>query len=521
MEGTMKENLKEIFINVSTNETRVAIVEDGRLVEMFIERPDNERKIGNIYAGFIDNVVPGMNSVFVNIGEEQNGFSHLEDFRREMLPKKALEGKYIFKSIDEDILPVENESKDWKRLEKGMKAMCQAIKEPIGSKGPRITSNIAIPGRYIVLIPNDSGVKISKKITNHSERRRLNKIVKNLIPDNFGVIVRTAAENKESASFSNDIIATYNIWKKIIKDYKKTDKPKLLYKDYDLAASIVRDIFNDEVSRMVVDSKELYEEIKEYVKNNAPELESSIFLHEDGEPIFDKYYHINKDYYISLSREVFLKTGGSIVIDHTEALVAIDVNSKRFIRNKSQEENIVSLNLTAAKEIARQLRLRDLGGLIVIDFVDMADPENRTKVLNEFQSHLKADKAKISIEQISKFGLVEMTRQRLKPSITQTIYEECPTCGGKGIVKSKESIAVQLDRWLKNYRFNTKNPVVDISMNEELYNFLTVKENRLLLEMLIKNWVKINFKVNNTLPLNDFRCYLPGTETEVTKEYMN
>ncbi len=517
----MKENLKEIFINVSTNETRVAIVEDGRLVEMFIERPDNERKIGNIYAGFIDNVVPGMNSVFVNIGEEQNGFSHLEDFRKDLLPKKALEGKYIFKSIDDDILPVEPEKRDWKKLEKGQKAMVQAIKEPIGTKGPRVTSNIAIPGRYIVLIPNDSGVKISKKITNHAERRRLNKMVKNLIPDDFGVIVRTAAENKEASSFTNDIISTYNIWKKIVKEYKKTDKPKLLYKDYDLAASIVRDIFNDEVSRMVVDSKELFEEIREYVRNNAPELEGNILLHDEGEPIFDKYYHINKDYYISLSREVYLKTGGSIVIDHTEALVAIDVNSKRFIRNKSQEDNIVSLNLTAAKEIARQLRLRDLGGLIVIDFVDMADPENRAKVLNEFSAHLKADKAKISLEEISKFGLVEMTRQRLKPSITQTIYEQCPTCSGKGIVKSKESIAVQLDRWLKNYKFNTKNSLVDISMNEELYNYLTVTENKMLLEMLIKNWIKINFKVNNMLTLNDFRCFLPGTESDVTKEYMN
>jgi len=471
----MKENIKEIFINVSTNETRVAIVEEGRLVEMFLERPDNERKIGNIYAGYIDNIVPGMNSVFINTGEEQNGFSHLDEFRRDLLPKRVLDGKYIFRSMDEDIIPVEQEKQD-KRFERGSKVLVQAIKEPIGSKGPRVTSDVTIPGRYIVLIPNDHGVKISKKISNHAERRRLNKLVKNLIPEDFGVIVRTAAENKESASFTNDIISTFNIWKKIVKEYKRTDKPKLLYKDYDLASSIVRDIFTEDVSRMVIDSKELYDQIREYVKNNAPELEKNIILHDGGEPVFDKYYHINRDYYISLSREVYLKTGGSIVIDHTEALVAIDVNSRRFIRNKSQEENIVNLNLTAAKEIARQLRLRDLGGLIVIDFVDMAEASNREKVLNEFQNYLKADKAKISIEKISKFGLVEMTRQRLKPSLTQTIYEDCPTCSGKGIVKSKETIAVQLDRWLKNYKFNTNNSIVDISLNEELYNFLNATD---------------------------------------------
>jgi ribonuclease G len=520
MEKNQREIMKEIFINVSTNETRVAIVEEGRLVEMFIERPDNQRKIGNIYAGSIENIVPGMNSVFINMGEGQNGFSHMDEFRRDLLSKKTLEGKYVFKSIDEDIVPAE-EVKNDRRLEKGAKVMVQAIKEPIGSKGPRVTSDITIPGRYIVLIPNDHGVKISKKITSHSERRRLNKLVKNLIPEDFGVIVRTAAENKETASFTNDIISTYNIWKQIVKDYKKTDKPKLLYKDYDLAASIVRDVFTEDVSRMVVDSRKLYDQIKEYVKNNAPELESNIFLHDESSPIFDKYHHINKDYYISLSREVYLKTGGSIVIDHTEALVAIDVNSKRFIRNKSQEDNILSLNLTAAKEIARQLRLRDLGGLIVIDFVDMASAENRAKVLSEFQNNLKRDKAKISLEQISKFGLVEMTRQRLKPSITQTIYEECPTCSGKGIVKSKESIAVQLDRWLRNYKSNTKNPIVDISLNQELYSFLTEKERKMFQEMLIKNWVKINFTVNNTLNLYDFKCFLPGTNTDITREYMN
>ncbi len=512
--------MKEIFINVSTNETRVAIVEEEKLVEMFIERPDSQRKIGNIYAGTIENIVTGMNSVFVNIGEEQNGFSHFDEFRKDMMSKKVLEGKYIFTSIDEDILPAEPEKKD-KRLEKGDKVMVQAIKEPIGSKGPRITSDITIPGRYIVLVPNDVGVKISKKITSYSERRRLQKIVRDLIPDDFGVIVRTAAENKETSSFANDLISTFNIWKKIVRDFKRADKPKLLYKDYDLAASIVRDVFNDDVSRMVVDSKKLYSKIIEYVKNNAPELESKIFLHDDPSPVFDNYYNINKEYYISLSREVYLKSGGSIVLDHTEALVAIDVNSRRFIRNRSQEDNILKLNLTAAKEIARQLRLRDLGGIIVIDFVDMMSAENRSKVFAELQLHLKKDRAKISVEPISRFGLVEMTRQRLKPSITQTIFENCPACAGKGIVKSKESIAVQLDRWLRNYRMNTKNSEVDISLNQELYSYLMEKERKMLYEMLIKNWVRINFTVDNTLMIYDFRCTLPGTENDVTREYMN
>ncbi|MBN2790496.1 MAG: Rne/Rng family ribonuclease [Candidatus Delongbacteria bacterium] len=512
---------KEILINVSTKETRVAIVENSKLVEMFIERPENERSIGNIYAGYVDNILDGMNSVFVVLGDVQNGFSHLGDFKNDLLPSDILNGKYSFQSIDEDITMIEIQEESKKKLKKNDKVLVQVIKESIGSKGPRITSNVTIPGRYVVLIPNDRGVKISKKISNPAVRRKLNKIVKNLIPDNFGVIVRTAAEKKDIQAFTNDIINTYNIWKKVVKGYKKAEKPTLLYKDDDLAASIVRDLFNEDVSRMIVDSQDLYDDILEYIRNNAPELEGNLFLHDDGDPIFDKYHNINKDYYKSLSREVFLKNGGSIVIDHTEALVAIDVNSKRYVKKRSHEENSFNINMAAAGEIARQLRLRDMGGLIIIDFIDMNDNENKLKVFNELKNSLKLDKAKSSIEPISRFGLVEMTRQRLKPSIVQTIFEDCPTCSGKGIVQSKESISIQLDRWLKNYKFMTSNSMVDIAVNRELKRFLEDKKNNVIQEMMIKNWIKINLIINNSLNLYDFKCYEHGTDKEITKEYAN
>jgi len=512
---------KEIIINSSTNETRVAIVEDQKLVEMFIERPENERTIGNIYAGRIENNVPGINSVFVDMGERANGFSHLIEFKNEVIPDDVINGKFEFNGMDNEITTIPKTTENSRRINKKDKVMVQVIKESIGIKGPRVTSKVTIPGRFVVLIPNDRGVKISKKIKNISERKRLKTIVRNLIPDDFAVIVRTAAENEESQSFSQDIIRTYNIWKKVVKDFQKTEKPTLLYKDYDMAASIVRDLFKDDVSKVRIDSSELFEAIKDYVNNVSPELIDRIEYYSEGAPIFDHYYNINKDYYISLSREVFMRKGGSIVIDHTEALVAIDVNSKRYIRKKSHEDNSLTINLAAAREVARQLRLRDLGGLVVIDFIDMNEAENRNKVYNEMKNCLKRDGAKTSVEPVSKFGLIEMTRQRLKPSIVQTVFDTCPTCSGKGIIKSKESVSIQIGRWIKNFKFQTKKSEVDMKLNKEFYNFLISGERNRILELQIKNWMHINIIIDNSLSLNFFKFYTAGTDEDITKEYLN
>ncbi len=512
---------KEIIINESYNETRVAIIENKKLVEMHIERADNTRTIGNIYAGVIDNVVPGMNSVFVDINENLNGFSHLSEFVNSKIDSSFFKGSYKFVDMNKPIEKVEEAKTKERNLKKGDKILVQVVKESIGTKGPRITTNISIPGRYIVLIPNDRGVKISKRIYSFTEKRRLKKIVNKLVPENFGVIIRTAAQYKKTENFSKDIIDTYNIWKDVAKKFKNAEKATLLYQDYNMAESIVRDLFTTEIKRIVIDSKELYLSIKEYVTDVASELSDRIEYHSKGTPIFDEYYNINKEYYTSLSREVFLKKGGSIVFDHTEALVAIDVNSKRYVRNKSHEENSLAINLSAAREIARQLRLRDLGGLIIIDFIDMLNAENKVKVFNELKEGIKCDKAKISIEPISRFGLIEMTRQRLKPSIVQTIFESCSTCAGKGIVRSKESVTIQIDRWLKNYRFSTQQNEVEILVNQSLYDYLLKGNKNKILISMIKNWIKVNLTIDNTLPTHRFRCLELETKKDITKEFLN
>jgi len=524
---------REILINVSTNETRVAIVEDGKLVEMHLERKENERTIGNIYSGKVENLFPGMNSVFVDIGKKLNGFSHLDDFASDKIPDQMITGLYdlsdmetpITSSTGENISGKEEKKVNNKNsyyrnrkvfLNKNDKVLVQVVKEQITHKGPRVTSKISIPGRYVVLIPNERGVMISKKIRLNSERVRLKKIVKKLIPDDFGVIVRTAAEFKETESFTKDILDTYAIWKKVIKDFKKSNAPGLLYADYNLAESIVRDLFNEDVSKIVVDSEELFELIREYLNNVAPELVNRLEYYSEDIPIFDNFYNISRDHYISLSREVYLKNGGSIVLDHTEALVAIDVNSRRFAGKKSHEENSVIVNLAAAKEIARQLKLRDLGGLVIIDFIDMEQQKNRDKIYYELRNYLSTDKAKTTVEPISRFGLIEMTRQRLKPSIVQTVFDKCPSCLGKGIIKSKESIAIQLDGWIKKYKYETNSSELEIRVNTDLYDFLIKDLRSKVLELKIKYWIDINLIEDKSVPAQYFVCINPKTEEQIS-----
>ncbi len=512
---------KEILINVGMNETRVALVENGKLVEMHIERPENQRTIGNIYAGFVENILPGINSAFVDIGERLNGFIHLDEFVKNLIPEDYIIGDYEFTDINEEIKELEKSSKR-RNISIGDKVLVQVVKEQINTKGPRITSQVTIPGRYVVLMPNYHGVRISKKISKPNERKRLRKLITGLIPDDFGIIVRTAAENKDSDMFVKDIISTYQIWKDAIAEFKKTESPKLLYKDYNVSASIVRDLFNDDVKRVLVDSNELYNSISDYVRNLAPDLLDRVELYNDDEPIFDKFYNINKDFLISLSREVFMRRGGSIVIEQTEAMVSIDVNSKKYSKNKPQEENSLTINLHAAREVARQLRLRDVGGLVVIDFIDMMEQSNRDKVYNELRSSFRRDKAKISIEPVSRFGLVEMTRQRLKPSIVQTVYDRCPTCGGKGIVRSKETISGMIDRWIKNFKYAMNGQEVDLLVNEKLAEFLNSDDKNFITASMLKHWVRINLIIDNSINEHSFRFCYPGTSEEVKfeqKEY--
>ncbi|MCK5329628.1 MAG: Rne/Rng family ribonuclease, partial [Candidatus Latescibacteria bacterium] len=408
----------EIILNIAVHETRIAILEDGRLVEILVERPESERMVGNIYKGTVNAVLPGMQAAFIDIGTPKSAFLHASD-----VSDAASNYERFFEEVDEEdeeenekrrpprkFVPIQD------RLKKNQEILVQITKEPISTKGPRATSELSLPGRFTVLIPDDDHIGVSRKIKDWSEKRRLKRLTREVKPDNFGVIVRTVAKSKGEAEVKNDIKQLIRLWEKIRKTSQKTKAPALIHREMGITSSLIRDLFSEDVDRLVIDSKREYKKILSYVKSVSPGLRSKIELYDDNTPIFDAF-QIEKEIEKAYSRRVELKAGGSLVIDHTEALVAIDVNSGRYVGRRNQEETVFKINMEAAREIACQLRLRDLGGIIVVDFIDMAIAKNRKKVEDELYAATRRDRSKMNFSTLSEFGLLEMTRQRVRPSL--------------------------------------------------------------------------------------------------------
>ncbi|MBN2091972.1 Rne/Rng family ribonuclease, partial [candidate division KSB1 bacterium] len=437
---------KQIFINTSIGETRIAILEDGKLVELFVERPENERMVGDIHLGRVANVMKGMQAAFVDIGQTQDAFLHFSDIGESIREYSSI--------IDYDNGEGFNRfNKDY--LKEGHEILVQIIKEPISNKGARLTTEISLPGRFLVLVPNQNLIGVSKKILSQREKRRLRRLARTLRPENFGVIIRTVAEGKDEKSLKADLDALVQTWRKIKNKVKKAVPPMLIHKDMGMASSIIRDLFTQDVTKVVVDSRTLFNEIKSYLRDISPQLIDKVEFYNRAEPLFDAF-SIESDIEKSLARKVWLKIGGYLIFDSTEALVAIDVNSGKYVGHSDHEHNSLRINLEAAREIARQLRLRDLGGIIVIDFIDMQDPKNRKKVYDELKRELKRDRAQSSVAPISDFGLMQMTRERIRPSLLFSFSEPCPTCGGTGRVTSKGAIVNKIERWIKRYRTTNK-----------------------------------------------------------------
>ncbi|MEW5700930.1 MAG: Rne/Rng family ribonuclease [Candidatus Zixiibacteriota bacterium] len=444
---------KEIIINVGEAETRIAIQEDGKLVELFYERPEDTKLAGSIYKGIVTSVFPGMQAAFVELGEARTGFLHGSDIGRF--------GDDDFDSESEDEgEPPHDLVKKGKRtaiesvVKKDQVLLVQVVKEPLGTKGARLTTNVSLPGRFVVLVPDDTHVRVSKRIQNWAERRRLKTVLEPLRPEGCGLIARTESEGATEKDFKSDIKDLLKTWKQIRKDADKKRAPACLYRELDITGSMMRDIFSDEVVRLVVDDKKLYKEIVGYCRKVAPELKERI-EHYDGEvPIFD-LYNVEAEIEKMMERKVWFKRGSFLVIDQTEAMVTIDVNTGRYVGKTSQEDTILRANLQAAQEVARQVRLRDIGGLIIVDFIDMMHHANRRRVYEEFKLAFARDKAKNSIAPISEYGLIEMTRQRIRPSITTALTSPCPTCEGTGRVLSTETLAAKLERWFTRARVAT------------------------------------------------------------------
>ncbi|MFQ6113438.1 MAG: ribonuclease E/G [bacterium] len=503
---------KEIVINSSVGETRIAILENGRLVELFVEQPENERMVGDIYLGKVVNVVQGMHAAFVNIGQSQDAFLHFSDIGDVLADYKDF--------VDLDNSRNGKRDKTQRPIPKeGQELLVQIIKEPISNKGARISTEISIPGRFLVLVPNSDVVGVSKKICSIKEKRRLKKLTREIKPEGFGVIVRTVAEGKDKRTLKADLGVLLRQWDKLERKLKRASPPALIYKDAAMASSVIRDLFTSDVNRVLIDSKKLYKEISAYLSDVAPSLSTRVEYYNSSRPIFDAY-GIESEIEKSLSRKVWTPSGGYIIFDHTEALVAIDVNSGKFIGRRAPEENTLKINLEAAREIARQLRLRDIGGIIVIDFIDMLEPNNKKKLYDEFRRELRKDRAQSNISAISEFGLIEMTRERVRPSLLFKFSEPCPTCDGIGRVLAKSSVVTKIDRWLKRFKAERKEWSLKLVVHSSIADYLTsglISRSR---RLMWKYRLKIDVTEDDSLRTDQFKVILKKNQTDITVQFL-
>ncbi len=427
-------------MNVSNRETRIAVLESGALMEYRVER--EERVVGSIFKGIVQNVLPGMDAAFVDIGLERNAFLYVAD----ILPEES--GDNSPASLKRSELR-RRKIKDL--LKPGQQLMVQVTKGPRGTKGARVSTRIALPGRYVVLMPEANHVGVSRKIEERAERERLRKLGDKLIPEGFGLIMRTECEQRTEAELKADILFLKDLWAQVLSSAKKQRAPACVHRDQTLLYRTVRDMFGEEIDRMIIDDPDEYEKVHLVASVVAPGIRDKIELYDGEEPSFD-YFGIEQELERLLQHRVNLKSGGSLVIDEMEALTAIDVNTGKHVGSTSLHDTILKSNLEAADEVLRQLRLRDMGGIIVTDFIDMESADDRKRVLDHFTEGLARDRARTRVGRISSLGLVEITRKRTGESVTEAISEVCPLCSGQGRISSKETVSLWIERdmWRKS-----------------------------------------------------------------------
>jgi ribonuclease G len=502
---------REIFINSTPQESRIAIMEDGILAEFLVERKQERGIAGNLYKGKVARVLPGMQAAFVEIGMEKAGFLHASDFFD--IPEDV---QLIASSGDEvefedppkpppsaRRLPLE------KRISAGEEILVQVAKDPLGTKGARVTSHVSLPGRYMVFMPNTKHIGISRRIEGEEERKRLKEIAHWLGTADGGFILRTACEGRSKREIQRDLRFLTKLWKRIQQKAETAAAPVIIHQDLDLITRTIRDFFTPDTEKVVVDSAKDHRRIVDFVRNFMPRLRSKIVLYSDSEPLFDRYA-IEEKIEKALDRRVWLRSGGYIIIERTEALTAIDVNTGRFVGRRSQEETIFKTNFEAAQEVVRQLRLRNVGGIIIIDFIDMEKEANRKKVYEALKDALKKDKARTNILKISELGLVEMTRQRTRESLENQLLSPCPHCDGRGRIKSSVTIAYDVLRAIKKQQMNLENGKnIIVRLHPDVANFLYDEKNNSLdnLEREINH--KIIIKVSQELRHEQYEISQP------------
>lgn len=442
---------KKIIVNCDNRATRVALLEKGKLVELDIERPLQQRVVGNLYKGIVANVLPGMQASFIDIGLDKNAFLYVDD---------------IFTDLEEESPPPSRSSIE-KLLRVGEELMVQVIKEPFGSKGARVTGQITIPGRYLVLVPGADYIGVSRRIESQSERDRLRREVEMLKPEHLGLIVRTVAEGVESEVMKQDLQFLVQLWNRILTRFQQKTAPAILYQDLSLTCRIARDLFVEEFSSFLIDNEHEYDKVREIVDYISPHLKAKVKLYQEDEPIFERY-GIEAELEKALAGQVWLKSGGYLIFDETEALTVVDVNTGRYIGRRNLADTILKTNLEAAEEIARQVRLRDIGGIIIIDFIDMSIEDHRRKVIDKLNSAIKNDRTKTYVLGLTNLGLVEMTRKKVRQDLSEYLQQPCPYCGGSGRVLTPLVISTRIERELKKQLQEDRSKAVLVEMHHEV-----------------------------------------------------
>jgi ribonuclease G len=501
-----KKTHKEVIINAETLETRVGVLEDGKLEEFNIERTTEERLVGSIFKGKVRNLEDGLKAAFVDIGFEKNAFLHYWD----IVPNQ----------FDSSVEIVEREGrrrekpkitqKDIPRVyPPGSDIIVQVTKGPIGTKGPRVTTNLVLPGRYLVLLPHSDQSGISRKIENQEERKRLKKILRELaIPDGMGVIMRTAGEGQQKRYFVRDLALLLEEWHGVQDRIKSQPMATCVFQEPDLIERTVRDFLTEDVERIVVDSQKAHDAMHTMISKISKRSANKVKFYNEAQPIFDRF-NISKQLENAFSRQVALKSGGYIVVDETEALVAIDVNTGRHKGGKDQETTILKVNLEAAEEISRQLRLRNMGGLIVLDFIDMKSRRDQQSVYQRMKDGLRRDKAKTHILPISQLGLMEMTRQRHSESVRAAVYDDCPYCKGRGKVKSAITMSVEIQRKLSEILKKRSRDESDfqlrIVVHPTVLERLRTEDEKHLIEMEKRYFGKLSFRADPAMHAEQFK----------------
>ncbi|SCY15390.1 Rne/Rng family ribonuclease [Alkaliphilus peptidifermentans] len=493
--------MNEIIVDAGITETRMAFIENKELVELYIERKNDKRIAGNIYKGRVANVLPGMQAAFVDIGLEKNSFLYVKD------------------AIPQDILNIETEAyKDLsikEVLKAGQEILVQVIKEPIGTKGARVTTHITLPGRYLVLMPSTDYIGISRRIGNEEERERLKLEIDEVRPKNMGVIIRTVAEGKSKEDFKDDIKFLLKLWQRIEKEKKLGFAPRLIHRDFDLVNRTIRDIFSKEIQRFIINDQEVYKGAKELVDLISPTLKDRLVLMDEDEDIFLQY-NLENQIEKSMARKIWLKSGGYIVLDTTEALTVIDVNTGKYVGSVDLDDTVYNTNIEATEVIAKQLRLRDIGGIIIVDFIDMTNEAHDEKVLKALEKALAKDRTKTKILGMTNLGLVEITRKKVRQRLDFHLQKECKYCNGTGQILSEYHLFRKIEKQLKRMMHHTSCNAVLFQVHP--FSLHDIKEqNELLKEMEAITQITTYFTESDFVPYGDIKLKLMGSREIVEK----